>query len=251
MPQLFRGLLLLWAVYSVLPAGAQRYKNQIARAKAYFKENSKDIRGDSLLTLEILNRNYGVKIETSAAREKFLKKPPAHFRMWLRNLDRKYSLTELEVRAQRLWPGLMSAALYCDVYGLPWDFMARMRKVAAAGGYGVTRSLFALAIAEWQNCRHDEQVFREEKERLVNEIPGVIQRSAIGNDLWIESLLSLYFAGKRDWVTTDLKNALAELQLPNGSWNNSSRTTAKALWIFLEAERQTNADGRIFIKLLP
>ena len=116
---------------------AAGYRQTIQRATDYLKKNAGRINGDTLLTLEILNRNYNTNFDVSAAREKFLRKPPPAYRIWLRNIDRKQVLTELEVRAQKLWPGLMAAALYCDLYTLPWDFVERVHKVSAGGGYGV------------------------------------------------------------------------------------------------------------------
>jgi len=229
----------LWFIFISCAStiSASPYSLSIQRATSYFKKNLNQLEIDTFIDLKRLVRFYDLKIDLRSVEKNIMKKVPQNFGVWMRDLDEKYTPAEIEVRSRSQNEGPLLAAMYCDIYPLPWDFLKNMRSFTERGGFAITRSIFALSIAEWKNCAHDKSAFEREKTHLAREIPGIIQRTSLGTGLWIECILSLYFMDHPDWIPAEFLSALIEKQSPDGSWNKNGRNTALILWILLEADR--------------
>lgn len=222
------------------------YSRQIEKAKLYLSKNLHRIDAGMLGPLKLLSKNYKLSIDMTEAQKRIMRRSPEKARLWLSGIEEGIEASELEIRALRGIPWLIASALNCDKYPLPWDFFPKMRQIRERGGYGITRSIFAIHLVESKGCAHDSQQLQEEKEKLIRELPEVVQRNGIGYELWSECLLSLYFMDRRDWVTRDLLELLVSEQEADGSWGHNFPDTIKSLWVLLENrdayEMRMNAD---------
>lgn len=223
---------------------AKDYRSQILRGQKFLEKNFDRLDADALNTLNSLMRVYGLRPDLPVGKRNILEQAESNAKLRAAGKDKTDDLSELEIRLMKRWPGLITSARFCDKYQLPWDFLLKIREESELGGYGKTRGLFALLFAEWKNCARDVAAFTQEKNRLIRELPEILQHSAVGSELWIECVLLLYLTEHRDWVTDDLLGLLAGAQRADGSWQGSYRMTARALWIFLEAEQNRVPQGK-------
>mgnify|MGYP001562988828 CR=1 FL=1 len=229
----------MWRCFFILTllldaAGAADYSKQIKKATLYLSQNLHKTDAGMLGPLKVMIKKYNLKLEITEAQMRIMRKYPDKARLWLSGIEEGFAVSELEIRALRGIPWLIAAAMHCDKYPLPWDFVLKMRQIRERGGIGITRSLFAIYLVESKGCTHNALQIEEEKEILLRNLPEVVQRNPIGYELWSECLLALYFADRRSWITKDLLELLVSEQAEDGSWRHNFHDTVKSLWVLLE-----------------
>lgn len=223
----------------VLQAGqafAITREQAINKAVTYFRNKKELLSPGAVLTLDFLSRNYALRIDTKTARKALLKENPLRQRPTLRTIDHRYEMSELEVSTMKSVRWIMARAVFCDRYPIPWDYTIKLRELGnERGGYAAPWGIQALAIITWQGCSMDAETVASLRQFLAEKSREIIQREIPGSANWMDFLLSLYLAGKSDWVTNDMLGILVNKQDADGRWEKNDDTTAKALWILLLA----------------
>ncbi len=217
-----------------------KYSRQIEKAIAYLNAQQGDLKFDTLIGLELLQRNFGITLNVAKAKARLLKKSPGKYRPFLRIFDPGVKLSHLEVSALRGWTGIVAKVTHCDIYPLPWDFFPAMKKLSSAHESNVLNELLVLTLIDWMRCNVDKQALEAERQILAEKARGLLAKGRVGSFLWANSVLGLFQAGRSDWVRREELDKLASLQLPDGSWNKDDLYTSKALAILLWAEELSN-----------
>lgn len=218
---------------------AASYSSQIQKSINFLRGKRLQLQPATLLTLDLLIRNYGVQIDTLEARRRLLNRPPGgNLRFLLRILDSRIRSSELEIRVQPKKFSFLPTALYCDVYAVPWSFQADIQRYGKKGGLQAVWGIMALAILQWQGCVSDFA----EVEKLRGELAAVtfadLAREDKLSSLWFELMVSLYLAGRGDVVPPEYLKLLLTSQQVDGSWFQDDNRTVKALWILLLASEK-------------
>lgn len=222
-------------------AAARDYSPEIRKAVRYFQTTKRKLSPGAIVTLDFLVRNYPVKIDITAARRELVARATPAQRVMLRVLDSRIMVPELDIRVIKGARGILPAALYCDVYPLPWNFFSHIRELAEErGGFVATWSMFALAMIEWQNCKYDNDARLALQALLVEKSRDLVRQETTGTELWISAVQSLILAERRDLIEPQLPK-LAAAQAADGSWQGDDNLTAKALWVFLSAAESREA----------
>lgn len=222
------------------PVWGGNFSRQIKKAAAYLNQRGAQLGFEAVFSLELLQRNYDILVDTTAAKARLLNKPPAKLRPFLRVLNRDAIMPELDISVVRGWRGVIARAVHCDLYPLPWDFFQNVRKLSSRNDYEAPAGILALGITTWMNCDVDQHTLANEKLVQVQKIPDLLDRSEVGSLFWLECVLALFHAEKQEWVKQEYCRKLAELQLENGSWKNNDNLTAKALSLLVMVEAAAN-----------
>lgn len=221
-------------------AWSGQYSRHIEKAIAYLNARQGDIKFDTLIGLELLQRNFGITLNVAKARERLLKKSPRKYRPYLRIFDKEAKLSDLEVSALRGWTGFVAKVTHCDLYPLPWDFFLTLRKYTSQHESNVLQEILVLTLLDWMRCDVDRQTLQSERQILAEKVRGLLAGSTVGSFLWANAVLGLFQAGRFDWVRREDLDTLARQQLRNGSWQNDDLYTSKALAILLWADEMGN-----------
>ncbi|MBV6494815.1 MAG: hypothetical protein LDLANPLL_02852 [Turneriella sp.] len=227
----FRFLILFFA--TALSVSADAYDTRIKRAVKFLESRKGNLSFGAVVTLDLLERNFRLSIDTQNERRKFLKTPPRKAEFLLRILDDRYRVDELSVRVPRHIMRFLPTALYCDVYGVPWNFGHHLEEWGKLGGTATAWAMFSLAIFESQRC--DTKNIQVEKLRsnfatiALSNLRSVEKMSPV----WIDLIVGLYLVGAADKIQPTDLILLRYAQGANGSWMNDDEMTAKALWVLL------------------
>jgi hypothetical protein len=227
--------LIIFSLFTAASVWGSGYTEPIRKAASYLNGRGEKLSFEAVLSLEILQRNYSILVDTQAAKKRLLRNPPGKFRPFLRVLDRSMTLTSLEISIVRGWRGMIAKTVHCDIYPLSWDFFPNVRKLSARHDGEILAGILVLAFATWMPCDLDQQRLKAEKENLAQKIPELLNRAEPGSRLWIDALQALFQADKAAWIKREHLQLLCKLQLPDGSWKNNDLLTAKALSILLQA----------------
>jgi hypothetical protein len=155
----------------------------------------------------------------------------------------KRRIAELESTIDRI----TASALHCDRIPLPGDWVQILEKSSDFGGYALTHSALA---GEWtfeNGCRSWDELAglrRRQIELLIEQVEEGFEQPQAGEaslDIWIESIVMLYYLGAGSRVNPEWIDTLLEQQRRDGGWPRSHRAkgsnphpTALALWVLLE-----------------
>ncbi len=142
---------------------------------------------------------------------------------------------------------LVANALHCDRVAIPANWTRILEEASKTGGYALTHAVLA---AEWSvenGCIHESST------RAVNWLQVDLLLDLLGrrealagefknsDDLWIEALAMLYYAGAGSQVRSEWIETLLELQRTDGGFaarpgsdHSDPHATALALWVLLE-----------------
>lgn len=142
---------------------------------------------------------------------------------------------------------ITATALHCDTVGIPADWVEVLRKATRAGAYALTHAALALQWTLENGCLPEiatlalqvEQA--EALEAMAADRAGLLERHALGLDIWLEAIAMLHYLGEGERVRAGWLDDLLGFQRPDGGWPNHPRDarshphpTALALWILLE-----------------
>ncbi|HRP68745.1 MAG TPA: hypothetical protein PLY93_04375 [Turneriella sp.] len=151
----------------------------------------------------------------------------------MRIIDDRYRVTELEIRTRKASAWLVSTALYCDVYALPWNFLSKAKKMGERGGVLAVDALNALFIIERQICPYDKKELKKNRDHIMKIAIKNLSTIKKFSPLWFDLLLALYLNGLKEKIPRGDFTLLAGSQNFDGSWLNDDELTAKVLWILL------------------
>jgi hypothetical protein len=135
------------------------------------------------------------------------------------------------------------AALYCDLYGFPYDFRSQLASAFAGDGYWPTHAVVAAVWAQENGCftAHEwpamQTVILDALTRTLAAHPAV-------DDIFVEAVAMHYYAGLGDRVDQAWLAKIVAAQGFRGGWSvgrwdprYNPHTTVLALWSLLEARR--------------
>jgi hypothetical protein len=225
------------------PLFSTSYKRQISRGLAFLEHARTRFKPTTILALDLIARNHGVKFDLSREKRAILDQPAPNLQLILRVLDDRVRVSELEIRVLKGQRGILPTALYCDLYPIPWDYISKVQTMAVErGGYLVAWGLFAFSILKWQNCKFDQKKYADALQVLLSKARVLLYSEKVGSDLWLEIAQAFCRFGKQADITPTMVNELLRQQLPNGSWSDDPELTVKAIWLLILHAESRNRD---------
>ena len=145
---------------------------------------------------------------------------------------------------------MTALALHCDRVALPENWPEVLRAASKAGGYALTHAALAVRWTIENGCASASRlapIVALQRERLAEMAASrdlLEERYPNGTDLWLESIVMLYYLGGRAAVDDSLVREVVALQRADGGWplgrtaaGSDPHATALAMWILLEKEQ--------------
>ncbi len=140
------------------------------------------------------------------------------------------------------------AALHCDRFPLPEDFLEGLAGEAEAGGYRTTHSALALLFGYEQGCI-DRETTRHLYRRHMDKIREYLDSAEYPGDLYAESLALLEFMSEApvdDGFLVRLvavQEADGSIPFAPGEGSGKTHSTALAFWAMLEHAEPSRPPG--------
>ncbi len=140
------------------------------------------------------------------------------------------------------------AALHCDRFPLPEDFLEGLAEEAEAGGYRTTHSALALLFGYEQGCI-DRETTRHLYMRHVEKIQEFLDTAEYAGDLYAESVALLEFMSEtpvgRGYLDRleAVQEADGSIPFAPGELSGRTHSTALALWAMLEHVEPSRPPG--------
>jgi hypothetical protein len=227
-----------------------KMEKALQNASAYI-----EARGDRLLpmmipTLHHLQQTYGLRIDLARQEEEIRRLNKSRRNPFLRELDPETPISAEDIRKLAGIDRITAAALHCDRFGLPENFLDKVHRLALQGKYALTHATLALLLAGWRKCLPNGKEFQDELSFQYGKLVQLSRSVEPRSDLGVETILMLLLAGRNLEPKPDFDRSLLVQMLggqsQDGSWNGDDHTTVLAMWVLLEARRQALADRVIF-----
>lgn len=204
----------------------------VTNAVNYFEDSDEPY---ALLWLDVMYRRFGIEefADALSRYDQILAKQQTPWSVF--NIFRRISVYDNPMQAHLLddvlapTDKIISLALYCDRYGLPQDYYARLDNAVNQGGYDLTHVLLACIWIQENGCEEAlpngfiEDVYRATAV-IVNRNPLVV------NDLTLEAAAFLYLSGQGDRVNPSFVNRILASQNNDGGWEKDPEGKDGSYW---------------------
>jgi len=191
----------------------------------------------SSLFLPYLHRAFGLDYDTELI-ERAREEASGDLLPFFRMVDDQVSSTQeqIDVTDRFGWPLL--AALYCDRFGLPDDFLNRVEAQSGGTPYELSHASLGLDWAIEMRCLQSEEVaptISTQNEALVS----VVEQLGFSSEATLEAIAILLHRGQRTLVDPEWVDTIRSQQHDNGGWGygeggSNLHATVLALWVLLE-----------------
>ncbi|GAB4432272.1 MAG: hypothetical protein OHK0011_15120 [Turneriella sp.] len=226
-----------------LECGGQDYSElALQKAIAYVEGRGERLYPMMVPTLYHLKQEYKLQVNTTAQELEIRQRNKKRRNPFLRELDPETEILREDISKLSGIDRTTAVAMHCDLFGLPKNYLADLRRQAAQGNYALTHATLSLLLAGWRRCLPNDERFQRELQLQYRELTSLLRRIAPQSDLGVETMLMLLLSGKNlkppARFDSALLTQLLEAQWPNGSWNGDDHTTVLAMWVILEARSQ-------------
>ena len=204
----------------------------VANAIDYLEESQEPY---GLLWLDVMHRRFGIE-EFSDSLQRYDQLLGEQMERWsLLNVFRRIASYDNPMEADVLedvmipTDSMIAYALYCDRFGLPFDYVETLDSNAKKGGYYLTHVLLAcIWIQEngYEGALPDGFIDKvcHATAVIVNSNPMVV------DDLTIEAAAFLYLAGQEHMVDPTFVNRVIASQNDDGGWGEALDGQSGSYW---------------------
>ena len=186
---------------------------------------------DGLLMLNVIYRRFGI-VEFAGALQRYdeiMQYEEPVMRVFRRIADYDNPIQANDLAGVSIDKDqLTTRALYCDRFGLPYNYPGALVRAASAGDYMLTHALLAWIWIQENNYELPlpENFITE----LYNANAELINDDSVVTDLELEAAAFLNLAGQGHLVDSRFVERVASAQNYDGGWLLSSDTSGPSYW---------------------
>ena len=204
----------------------------ITNAISYF-ENSDE--AYALLWLDVMYRRFGIE-EFADALSRYDQVLAEQTTQWsIFDVFRRISVYDTPMQASVLdyvvapTDIIISRALYCDRYGLPFDYSTLLDDAVSQGGYYLTHVMLACIWIQENGC--ESTLLHGFIDHVYSATAVIVNRNPmVVNDLTLEAAAFLYLAGQGERINPSFVNRVLASQNDDGGWEKDPNGQDGSYW---------------------